>query len=105
MLLTMAMLFVIIVLIYVVEVAFCVVFICIFSGNAFLHEITSQARYSLRIDLEDFEDASRYAVYSNFAVASEANKYRLSLGAYSGTAGDCATQYIHTTCVIHLDIC
>ncbi|KAI0232777.1 Ryncolin-1 [Lamellibrachia satsuma] len=55
-------------------------------GNAFLHEITSQARYSLRIDLEDFEDASRYAVYSNFAVASEANKYRLSLGAYSGTA-------------------
>ena len=37
--------------------------------------------------MEDFENEHRYAVYSNFAVASEINKYKLSLGAYTGTAG------------------
>ena len=58
-----------------------------FSGNDYLHNITSQKRYVLRIDLEDFENEHRYAVYPNFAVASERDNYTLSFGAYSGTAG------------------
>ncbi|KAI0210683.1 Ryncolin-1 [Lamellibrachia satsuma] len=41
----------------------------------------------------DFEGATRYAVYSSFAVADENHKYRLSLGAYSGTAGDSFTRH------------
>ncbi|KAI0230102.1 Tenascin-R [Lamellibrachia satsuma] len=53
--------------------------------------MTSHARYTLRIDMEDFENATRYAVYSNFSVASEDDMYRLSLGAYTGTAGDSLT--------------
>lgn len=57
-------------------------------GNDYLHDITSQACYTLRVDLGDFEDNTRYAVYSSFAITSECDKYRLSLGAYSGTAGD-----------------
>ena len=60
-----------------------------FIGNDYLHDMTSSARYTLRIDMEDFENAIRYAVYSNFSVASEDDMYRLSLGAYNGTAGDC----------------
>ena len=57
-------------------------------GNDYLHDITSQAHYTLRVDLADFDGNTKYAVYSGFAIASETNKYRLSLGAYSGTAGD-----------------
>ena len=38
--------------------------------------------------MEDFENEKRYAVYSNFSVASEVNKYKLIHGTYSGTAGN-----------------
>ena len=70
-----------------VLVAWFVLLICTFSGNDYLNEITSQARYVLRIDMEDFENETRYADYSNFSVGSERNKYKLSIGTYSGTAG------------------
>ena len=60
-----------------------------FIGNDYLHDVTSRARYTLRINIEDFENATRYAVYSNFSVASEDDMYRLSVGAYNGTAGEC----------------
>ena len=55
-----------------------------------MHAVTAQKQYKLRIDLEDFEGATRYAVYSNFTVSDELHNYRLSFGAYSGTAGDYA---------------
>ena len=38
--------------------------------------------------MEDFTDESRYAVYSTFAVGAEIEKYKLTLGTYSGTAGN-----------------
>ncbi|KAI0235025.1 Ficolin-1, partial [Lamellibrachia satsuma] len=60
-------------------------------GNEYLHAFTAQKHYTLRIDLEDFEGATRYAVYSSFAVTDENHNYRLSLGAYNGTAGDSLT--------------
>ena len=60
---------------------------CTFSGNDYLNDITSQARYVLRIDMEDFENETKYEEYSNFAVDSESNKYKLSFGTHSGTAG------------------
>ena len=70
-----------------VLVAWYVMLMCTFSGNDYLNDITSQAQYVLRIDMEDFENEKRFADYSNFAVDSERNKYKLSLGTYSGTAG------------------
>ncbi|CAG5993038.1 unnamed protein product, partial [Menidia menidia] len=57
-------------------------------GNDNLHYITSQGNYSLRIYLEDFEGNQRYAEYKNFKVTNEKDHYRLSFGAYVGTAGD-----------------
>ncbi|KAK2157941.1 hypothetical protein NP493_1839g00001 [Ridgeia piscesae] len=57
-------------------------------GNDYLNDITSQARYVLRIDMEDFENKTKYEDYCNFAVDSERNKYKLSFGTHSGTAGD-----------------
>ena len=86
----------IIVVICYVEMACCVVLTCKFLGNDYLHDLTSQAHYTLRIDMEDFENNTRYAVYSNFVVASEGDKYKLSVGTYNGTAGDYTT-YLYTT--------
>ena len=42
----------------------------------------------LRIDLEDFENETRYAVYSNFSLSDASDYYRLSVSGYSGDAGD-----------------
>ncbi|KAK2160875.1 hypothetical protein NP493_1621g00016 [Ridgeia piscesae] len=57
-------------------------------GNDYIHEITTQKNYTIRIDLEDFDGAARYAEYSSFNVAPESEYYKLSLGSYNGTAGD-----------------
>ncbi|XP_041372876.1 ryncolin-1-like [Gigantopelta aegis] len=57
-------------------------------GNTNIHRITSQGYYDLRIDLEDFEGNTTYAVYKNFSLASQQDYFRLSLGEYSGNAGD-----------------
>ena len=42
----------------------------------------------LRFDLEDFEGNRRYAVYQDVNILGESDKYKLSFGTYSGTAGD-----------------
>ncbi|KAL9969904.1 hypothetical protein ACROYT_G022177 [Oculina patagonica] len=58
-------------------------------GNDNLHRLTAVDDVMLRVDLEDFEGDIRYAEYTTFKVADEGDKYRLSIGGYSGTAGDC----------------
>ena len=60
------------------------------SGNDNIHLLTNSGRgYTLRVDLADFNNNTRYAVYNNFKMDSSANKYKLSsLGTYSGTAGE-----------------
>ncbi|XP_071786021.1 uncharacterized protein [Asterias amurensis] len=57
-------------------------------GNDNLHRLTAQGEYELRVDLTSFRDESRYAVYESFSIADVSDNYRLSLGSYSGTAGD-----------------
>ena len=54
-----------------------------------MHELTSQANYTLRVDLTAFNGSTSYAEYTTFAVAAESDKYRLSVGGYNGTAGEC----------------
>ena len=43
--------------------------------------------FELRVDLEDFEGNSAYALYSHFSVGGSDNFYKVSVGHYSGTAG------------------
>ncbi|XP_070543332.1 techylectin-5A-like [Ptychodera flava] len=57
-------------------------------GNEKIHRLTIQDKYDLRIDLGDTAGKFAYAEYDNFGVASEAVVYKLSLGDYSGDAGD-----------------
>ncbi|ODN00364.1 Techylectin-5B, partial [Orchesella cincta] len=57
-------------------------------GNINLHLLTNSEDQVLRIELEDFDGEKRYAEYSTFRVASEADAFRLEVGGYSGDAGD-----------------
>ncbi|XP_046861735.1 fibrinogen-like protein A [Xenia sp. Carnegie-2017] len=53
-----------------------------------IYRLTSSRRYKLRVDLGDWSGNKAYAKYDYFAVKNETHKYQLSLGSYSGTAGD-----------------
>ena len=57
-------------------------------GNDNLHRLTAIDDVILRVDMEDFDGNKTYAEYTTFKVADETEKYRLSIGGYSGTAGD-----------------
>ncbi|XP_072115469.1 tenascin-X-like isoform X4 [Mobula birostris] len=52
-----------------------------------LHQLTSQERFELRVDLRAGGE-SVYATYDNFVVGDAAVKYQLGLGKYAGTAGN-----------------
>ena len=56
-------------------------------GNQYLYRITTQDRYELRVDLEDFDGEQRYAYYDNLEIKGEGENFKLILGAYEGTAG------------------
>ncbi|XP_068683841.1 microfibril-associated glycoprotein 4-like [Montipora foliosa] len=53
-----------------------------------IHRLTVSSSSKLRVDLEDIHGNTAFAEYSSVTVASERAKYQLSLGTYSGTAGD-----------------
>ena len=57
-------------------------------GLELLHRLTSAYKFRLRVDLADWSGQTAYASYSMFGVASAADGYRLSVGGYSGNAGD-----------------
>ncbi|XP_069863048.1 angiopoietin-4 [Dipodomys merriami] len=57
-------------------------------GNEAVHQLTSRAAYSLRVELQDWEGQETYAQYERFQLGSEGQMYRLSLSGYSGSAGD-----------------
>ena len=53
-----------------------------------LHILTSHNRWELRVDLEDFEGNHAYALYDEFKAGDSSSLYRLTIGSYSGTAGN-----------------
>ncbi|XP_078360506.1 fibrinogen C domain-containing protein 1-like [Oculina patagonica] len=58
-----------------------------------IYRLSNSERYQLRVDLEDTEGKTAYAEYDMFAITSERTKYQLSLGTYSGTAGDSLAEH------------
>ena len=57
-------------------------------GNDNIHRLIASGNTVLRVELEDWDGTTAYAMYGTFEVDDESNKYRLTVGGYSGTAGD-----------------
>ncbi|CAL4100937.1 unnamed protein product [Meganyctiphanes norvegica] len=57
-------------------------------GLDHLHRLTSHTSNELYIELEDWEDNTRWAKYTNFTVGPAEDKYRLTVTGYTGNAGD-----------------
>ena len=56
-----------------------------------LNSLTSNGRYTLRVDLNTTNEAG-YAIYSNFSVGDESTGYQLKLNYSRGTIGDSMTE-------------
>ncbi|XP_061176974.1 fibrinogen-like protein A [Saccostrea echinata] len=57
-------------------------------GNDAIHALTKDQDQELRVDLKRFNGDTAYAEYSIFYIGNEADKYRLTVSGYNGTAGD-----------------
>ena len=57
-------------------------------GLGKINRLTKGESNTLRVDLGDFDGNTRYAQYTTFSVGDSASKYTLTVGGYSGTAGD-----------------
>ncbi|XP_052093892.1 techylectin-5A-like [Mytilus californianus] len=62
-------------------------------GNEYLNKLTEQGYYILRIDMEDFENNHRYAIYKKFVVENEKSGYKLKVADYAGNAGNSLSQH------------
>ncbi|KAM8976022.1 angiopoietin-2-like [Pelodytes ibericus] len=56
-------------------------------GNEFVHKLTTQGSYELRIQLRDWDGNEAYSLYDHFSLNNEELNYRLQIRGYSGTAG------------------
>ncbi|XP_019862948.1 PREDICTED: fibrinogen-like protein A [Amphimedon queenslandica] len=57
-------------------------------GLSKIHRLTKEGSNTLRVDLGDFEGNETYANYSTFNISDGSTEYILTVGGYSGTAGD-----------------
>ncbi|XP_052086413.1 fibrinogen-like protein A [Mytilus californianus] len=56
--------------------------------NTYIHRLTSTGTYELKVVLTSSSKNIRFALYKTFIVGDAASKYKLTVGGYSGTAGD-----------------
>ncbi|XP_037305362.1 microfibril-associated glycoprotein 4 [Pungitius pungitius] len=62
-------------------------------GNNHIHVLSTQGDYSLRVDLEDWSNVHKHALYQSFSVGDEEHRYRLRVSGFSGTAKDSFSWY------------
>jgi hypothetical protein len=67
----------------------CKKYVYYYVGNHRIYEIVKQGFYELRIDMGDFNNVRKYALYRRFSIADERSGYVLSAADYEGDAGKC----------------
>ena len=66
-------------------------------GNDFIHQLTIQKKYKLRVEFTYWTGGHSYtADYAQFKVESESNKYKLHVSGYSGNSGYDGLTYHNT---------
>ena len=60
-------------------------------GNGVIYQMTSNENFSLKIILKDWDNITKYVMYGTFRIANQDDGYRLTIGDYSGEAGDSMT--------------
>ena len=60
-------------------------------GLSKINRLTKEQSNTLRVDLGDFDGNTSYAQYTTFSVGDNTTEYTLTVGGYSGTAGDSLT--------------
>ena len=60
-------------------------------GLGKINRLTKEQSNTLRVDLGDFDGNTSYAQYTTFSVGNSTTEYTLTVGGYSGTAGDSLT--------------
>ena len=63
-------------------------------GLGKINRLTKEQSNTLRVDLEDFDNNTAYAQYTTFSVGDSTTEYTLTVGGYSGTAGE-SLIYVH----------
>ena len=58
------------------------------SGNQYLSRVVAQGTYELKVELEDWDGNTRYALYSTFEIGDRTENYKLTIAGYSGDAGN-----------------
>ena len=62
-------------------------------GLSKINRLTKKESNTLRIDLGDFSNSKAYAQYTTLSVGDSTTEYTLTVGGYSGTAGDSFTHH------------
>ena len=62
-------------------------------GLGKINRLTKEQSNTLRVDLGDFDGNTRYAQYTTFSVGNSTTEYTLTVGGYSGTAGDSLAEH------------
>ncbi|ELT90199.1 hypothetical protein CAPTEDRAFT_205656 [Capitella teleta] len=53
-----------------------------------IHQLTKNKDYTLRVEVQDWQNKWRVAEYDNFRIESESDSYKLHVTGYHGDAGD-----------------
>ena len=62
-------------------------------GLGKINRLTKEQSNTLRVDLGDFDGNTSYAQYTTFSVGDSTTEYTLTVGGYSGTAGDSLAEH------------
>ena len=66
-------------------------------GLSKINRLTQKGFNTLRVELGDFDNNKAYARYSTFSVGDSTTEYTLTVGGYSGTAGNSLIKFGSTT--------
>ena len=69
-------------------------------GLSKINRLTQKGFNTLRVELGDFDNNKAYARYSTFSVGDSTTEYTLTVGGYSGTAGNSLIKFGSTTFLV-----